>query len=86
MNETTARTSAGLEQELSTYQKSRDELLAHSEGKWVLIGGDRVIGVYETQMDAVSQGYRELGPVPFLVKEIVQVEMPEVFVSNLLAI
>jgi len=37
-------------------------------------------------MDAISAGYSNFGNVPFLVKQILKVEMPVSFVSNLLAV
>lgn len=72
--------------ELETYERHRDELLGTSEGKYVLINGDQVIGVFDTEKDAIDQGYERLGNVPFLVKQVVTVETPQNFVSNLLAI
>jgi hypothetical protein len=77
---------SALEHELRTYSSHRRELLARGQGKWVLIHGDRVLDIFDTQMDAISRGYRELGAVPFLVKQILQVEEPEFIVSNLLTI
>ena len=77
---------AMLDQELETYGRHRERLLRDSEGKYVLIYRDDVITVFESKNDAIAEGYRRLGNVPFLVKEIVQVEIPARFVSNLLAI
>lgn len=77
---------AMLDQELETYERHRERLLQDSEGKYVLIYRDDVITVFESKNDAITEGYRRLGNVPFLVKEIVQVEIPARFVSNLLAI
>jgi hypothetical protein len=42
--------------------------------------------VFKFQMDAISQGYRQLGHVPFLVKQVVQLEVPLVFFSPHLAV
>ncbi len=50
------------------------------------VHGDEVAGFYETEGDAISEGYRRYGNVPFLVKQVVEVEIPECFVSNLLAL
>ena len=77
---------AMLDQELETYERHRERLLQDSEGKYVLIYRDDVVTVFESKNDAITEGYRRLGNVPFLVKEIVQVEIPARFVSNLLAI
>ena len=75
-----------LEDELQTFQRNRDRLLATGEGKFVLIHGDEVVGVYESKMDAISQGYQRFGNTPFLVKQILKVEVPQNFVSTLLAV
>jgi hypothetical protein len=37
-------------------------------------------------MDAIAAGYQQFGNVPFLVKQIVKIETPQNFVSNLLAV
>ena len=72
--------------ELRTYEKNRDHLLATAEGKFVLIHKEEVVGVYDSQKDAIAQGYARFGNVPFLVKQIVRIETPQNFVSNLLGI
>ena len=68
--------------ELKTYEQHRDKLLGTAEGKFVLIHGTEVVGVYEAQMDAIAEGYKQLGNVPFLVKQIVKVEIPLNFSSH----
>jgi len=72
--------------ELKTYEQHRDKLLGTAEGKFVLIHGTEVVGVYSVKMDAIAEGYKKLGNVPFLVKQIVKVEIPQTFVSNHLGI
>ena len=75
-----------LDTELETYAKNRDQLIGTSEGKFVLIRGDQVIGVYDSKMDAIAQGCQKFGNVPFLVKQVVKVEVPQNFISSLLGI
>ena len=75
-----------LDAELQTYEKNRESLLGSAEGKFVLIKGDQIIGVYESKMDAINQGYRQLGHVPFLVKQVLKVETPLNFLSNRLGV
>jgi len=70
--------------ELQTYEKNFESLVGAHEGKFVLIHGDRVLGAFDSQLDAITQGYRELGNTPFLVKQVIKVETPLSFVSNLL--
>ena len=71
-----------LTQELETYNTHRDKLLATAEGMFVLIHGSEVIGTYAAEQDAIAEGYRQLGNVPFLVKKVLTVEPTPSFVSN----
>lgn len=75
-----------LEQELKAYNEHHDELVGKAEGKFVLIRGTQILGTFDSKMDAIRQGYQQLGNVPFLVKHVLRVETPQNFVSNLLAI
>jgi hypothetical protein len=75
-----------LSTELKTYEANFEALLGAHEGKFVLIHADQIIGTFDNQMDAITSGYRQLGNVPFLVKQVVKVEVPLSFVSNLLAV
>ncbi len=75
-----------LDSELSTYEKHKSELVASSEGKFVLIHADQVMGVFDSKMDAIAQGYKLFGNSPFLVKQILKIETPQNFVSNHLGI
>jgi hypothetical protein len=58
-----------LEAEQQTYVRELPTLLA-SVGKFVLISGDVVAGVYDTYADALTVGYDRFGLNPFLVKQI----------------
>jgi hypothetical protein len=75
-----------LASELKTYEQHRDELLETAEGKFVLVHETEVAGMYETQMDGINEGYRRFGNVPFLVKQILKVEVPLNFSSHYLGI
>lgn len=75
-----------LKKELETYEAHKNELLAKSKGKFVLIKGDKVIDVFNDWMDAIAQGYKQFGYVPLLVKEIVEVEIPISFSSPIVRI
>lgn len=75
-----------LAQELETYEKERDQLIASAENEFVLIKGAEVIGTYSSRADAISEGYKRFGNTAFLTKRIVKVESPLNFVSNLLAV
>lgn len=58
-----------LENELALYERQKAELMEH-QGKWVLIGNDRVVGFFDTYPDAIDRGYAEFGLDPFLVRQI----------------
>ncbi len=75
-----------LDDELKTYEQQRDSLLGSAEGKFVLIWKDQVVGIYDSKMDAIAEGYQRFGNVPFLVKQIVRIETPQNFTSNLLGV
>jgi hypothetical protein len=72
--------------ELNAYERHRNHLLATGEGMYALVHGDAIVGVYQSKMDAISTGYQRFGNTPFLVKQIVKVEIPQNFVSNLLGV
>ena len=60
--------------------------LIDAEGKFVLIKGEELAGVYDSQEDAIREGYRQFGNVPFLVKKVLKIETPQRFVSGMLAV
>jgi hypothetical protein len=72
-----------LETELQTFEEHREELVGTSNGKFVLIRGTEVLGTFDTQADALAEGYKTLGNVPFLVRHIQAVDTPLNFVSGL---
>ncbi len=73
-----------LDAELEAYAAHRDELLGSHVGKFVLLKDEDVIGVFDTKPDAIRAGYERFGNVPFLVKQVIQVEAPQNYTSNLL--
>lgn len=72
--------------ELKTYEANFESLIGAHDGKFVLIHKNKVLGTFDSQMDAVMWGYRELGNTPFLVKQVTKVDIPLSFVSNLIAV
>jgi hypothetical protein len=44
------------------------------EGQHVLIKGEEIVGFFSTRDEALMTGYTRFGIVPFLVKQIAQVE------------
>lgn len=75
-----------LDTELQTYQKNREHLLETSQGQFVLIHGEEVAAVFASKVDAIAEGFKRFGNVPFLVKEIVEIEVPVNFTSHILGI
>ena len=73
-----------LKKDLEAYLKNKVELTTASEGKFVLIKGDAVIGVYDTQNDAIKVGTDKFGNTPFLVKKIQEIEETHNYTSNLI--
>jgi hypothetical protein len=61
------------ERELQTYERERQALLEH-EGKFVVIKGDELLGVFDTYADALQSGYARWKLESFLVKQIAAVE------------
>ena len=58
-----------LERELAVYNEHLLELLP-SQGKYVVIKGEDIAGVYDTLEQALGAGYDKYGPGPFLARKI----------------
>lgn len=63
-------------EELATFERHKADLLAAHRGKFALIVGKDLLGVYDTWDDAADDAYRRLGYVRILVKPIVEKEEP----------
>ena len=59
-----------LEEEIRYYEDHQKELLAKSPGKFVLIKGDKLLGVFDTQEEALAAGGRLFGLESFLVRRV----------------
>ncbi len=75
-----------LSEEQETYEAQKDELLARAAGKFALIKGSDDVDVLDSAEDAIRHGYERFGNGPFLVKQIVEVETPQNFTTNLLGV
>jgi hypothetical protein len=71
-----------LEKEIATYDRELPKLLEH-QGKFAVIHGDKVVGVFETYHDAVKAGYEKCGLKPFLVRRIQAIEQVQYFSRDL---
>ena len=67
--------------ELETFEKLKPKLLA-DEGKYAVIKGDVLLGVYSNYEDALKIGYEKSGLEPFLVKKISAIEPVNYFTRD----
>ncbi len=72
--------------ELETYETHKKELIARHKGKFVLIKGGEVIGIFNTKTDAVFQGKKSFEKEYFLVKQILDTNTSEGLGSNVFKI
>lgn len=72
-----------LTHELATYQRLLPSLTAGDEGRFALVAGDDLLGVFDTYPDALTAGYGARGLEPFLVKKISSVEVISYFTRDL---
>jgi len=70
-----------LDTELQTYEAQLARLLGQDRGKYVLIKGERVVDVFSSIDDALKQGYELFEAEPFLVRQILEVQVPQNFTS-----
>jgi hypothetical protein len=71
-----------LQKEVETYNAKLPELIS-SVGKFVLIKGDVVEGIYDTYADALKIGYERFKLEPFMVKQIAPAEQVQFFTREL---
>jgi hypothetical protein len=71
-----------LEKEQATYARELPRL-SGSAGKFVVIHGDEVAGMYDTYDDALTVAYERFGLSPFLVKKIEVIETVHRFTRDL---
>ncbi len=72
------------EVELKTYEQKLPELLAQ-EGKFIVIKGDAIIGMYDTYSDALQAGYAKVGLEEFFVRQIAALPQMSYFSRDLVA-
>ncbi len=70
-----------LETELRYFNEHRSELLRQASGRFVLVKGDALIGIFDSDTAAIRHGYQTLGNVPFLVKRVTEADIPLSFTS-----
>ncbi len=77
-----AEQQTNLAKELETFERLRGELMKDA-GKFALVHGDELAGVFESYADAIRTGYEKFGLSPFLVKQILQQERILCFTKNI---
>jgi hypothetical protein len=65
-----------LDREMATYRAKLPELLEKYAGRYVLIHGEDVIGVWDTKEQALNEGLERWLFEAYLVKQIVANEKP----------
>jgi len=61
-----------LERELAYFESIKADLLKHSKGKYALIIGGELLGVFERSEEAYAVGIEQRGNVPMLIKLITE--------------
>ncbi len=61
-----------IDRELATYEREMARLLREARGKFVLIVGDDVLGVFDSQLDAIDEGWKRFPRRPLLTKQITE--------------
>ena len=75
-----------LEQENKFFEDNLSEFLETKKGKYVLVFGTELIGTFESQIDALSEGYEKFKEKPFFVRQVLPIQEPLNFTNNSLLI
>ena len=70
-----------LEVELEYFEQHRSEYLKTAAGKFALVKGQSLLGIFDSEAAAIRHGFQALGNVPFLVKQVTEVDIPLNFTS-----
>ncbi len=66
--------SKALEAELRYFESIKDELLKYNRGKFVVIHGEELIGIWDSGESAYSNGVQQVEVKPFLVRQVEEEE------------
>ena len=72
--------------EFETFQSHRKQLVKDSIGKFVLIKGENILGVFDDELKAIEEGKKRFKNEPFLVNEITEVDFVVRFMPSLVRI
>jgi hypothetical protein len=70
-----------LQTELDEFERLRMTLLDRAPGKYALLKGSDLVDTFSSELEAIREGYRRFGNEPFLVKHIVEADVPLNFTS-----
>jgi hypothetical protein len=70
-----------LQTELEAFERLRLSLLDRAPGKYALVKGKDLVDAFATEAEAIREGYRRFGNEAFLVKHIVEADVPMNFTS-----
>jgi hypothetical protein len=62
--------------EEETFQQHKQQLLATDEGRWVLIKGREIAGVFDTEREAFEAGYKLFELAGFMIQQILVRDIP----------
>ena len=74
---------AMLDREFQTFQENESNLVKNHKGKFVLIKDDKIIDIFDNDLDAVKQGNELFKDSHFLVNEITDEEFRIRFMPSL---
>ncbi len=63
-----------LEKERKYFENNRAEWLAKHSDKFILVKGEELIGIFNTQQEALIEGARRFGTESFLVRQVEESE------------
>jgi len=70
-----------LQTELDQFERLRLSLLDRASGRFALVKGRNLVDTFGSEAEAIREGYRRFGNEPFLVKHIVEADVPLNFTS-----
>lgn len=73
-----------LEKEAKYFDTKVSELIKTDLGKFVLIKEEKIIGTFESSVDALKSGYEKFKEQPFFIRQILPAQQPLNFANNYL--
>jgi hypothetical protein len=70
-----------LQTEIEAFERLRLSLLDRAAGKYALVKGSDLVDIFGNEAEAIREGYRRFGNEAFLVKHIVEADVPLNFTS-----